>query len=560
MKKPLHIPITADEMRSLGWREVDVVIITGDAFVDHPAFGAAVVARTLINEGFTVGVIAQPDWKNPASITIFGKPRLFFGITSGNVDSMLARFTAFKKVRNDDPYSPEGIAGKRPQRAVIVYSNLVKSMYKDVPIVLGGIEASMRRLAHYDFWDNAVRRSILLDSRADIIVYGMGEGAIVEIAHRMANGCWEETPKRIRGTVEITPVLPDGFFLLPPEEEVLSNKNAFAKMYRYLYQHLDKPLAQPTGNRFILHNPPWIVSKNDLENLHRLPFTREIHPSYGKARIPAFEMIRCSIISHRGCVSGCSFCSLSLHHGKRIISRSEDSIFEEIEKIRSKPYFCGHITDIGGPSADMYGYNCKVQWQCNRESCLFPSLCANLERDIPRWVTLLGNAATMRSVKHVTIGSGVRFDLFAKTDESVIETFVRNHVGGQLKIAPEHTNDSVLRAMRKSHLFPLDEFAAKFFAITKKAGIRRYLLPYLMSCHPGCGMEEMKAMRKTIWDIFHFMPQQVQAFIPLPMTLSSVIYWSGHDPLSGEEFFVERSQKGRSEQHRVFILTQREKR
>ncbi len=545
--------MTSDEVQSLGWQAVDVVLITGDAFVDHPAFGTAVIARVLLNAGFRVAVIAQPDWKRPDSVMAFGRPRLFFGITSGNVDSMLARFTAFKKVRNDDPYSPNGIAGKRPPRAVIVYANLVRSAFKDVPIVLGGIEASMRRLAHYDFWDDAVRRSILLDARADALVYGMGEEAVLKIARRMADGRWDDSVKKIPGTVEIARILPENYVLLPPEEEVLTNKKAFIEMYRMLYRNADRPLAQLSGGRYILHNPAAEMEASKFEEIYRLHFSREVHPFYGNVRIPAFEMIRCSVISHRGCVSGCSFCSLGLHQGKRIVARGEDSIFEEIENIKRKSYFRGHITDIGGPSADMYAYKCKAGWKCARESCLFPDVCPNLICDEMTWVKLLGDAAAKSDIKHVTVGSGVRFDLIARSDSSVLDELIHHHVSGQLKIAPEHTDVRVLSAMRKRHLAPLDEFVSRYFATAKKAKIKRYLIPYLMSCHPGCGMREMKAMKKNINDIFHFIPEQVQAFIPLPMTLSSVIYWTGQDPLSGEEFFVEKSATGRRAQHRVFL-------
>lgn len=551
--KEIHIPLTSDEIRLLGWKCVDVVLVTGDAFVDHPAFGAAVIARVLLNNGFTVAVIAQPDWRRPDSITVFGKPRLFFGITSGNVDSMLARFTAFNKVRNYDPYSPNGIAGKRPPRAVIVYANLIKAVYRDVPLVLGGIEASTRRLAHYDFWDNEVRRSIILDARADMLVYGMGEAASVEIARRIAGCNWNNSPKKISGTVEISRTLPEGYVLLPPEEEVLSNKNAFLEMYRVLHQNPERPIAQSSGGRFILHNPPVAIDSSKLEEIHRLPFVREPHPSYATARIPAFEMIRCSVISHRGCVSGCSFCALSLHQGRRIVARGANSIFEEIENIRQKPYFRGHITDIGGPSANMYGYKCKAGWKCTRESCLFPDICPNLVCNEDSWVKLLGDAAAKSGIKHVTIGSGVRFDLLVKSDTAILDELVRHHVSGQLKIAPEHTDSCVLRAMRKQHLVPLRDFVARYFAVAKKAKIKRYIIPYLMSCHPGCGMREMTVMKKNINDIFHFIPEQVQAFIPLPMTISSVIYWTGIDPLSGEEFFVEKRASMRKAQHLVFL-------
>jgi uncharacterized radical SAM protein YgiQ len=545
--------MTADEIRALGWNQLDVVLVTGDALVDHPSFGAAVIARVLLDAGYKTAVIAQPDWHAPDSITVFGKPRLFFAVTSGNVDSMLTRYTAFKKIRNDDPYSADGIPGKRPQRAVIVYCNLIRAAYTDVPIVVGGIEASMRRLAHFDFWDNAVRRSILLDSRATVLVYGMGEGPVVEIARRLDAGQWNEAPQKIPGTVEVSRTLPEGFTLLLPEEEALSNKNAFLDLYRVLYRNLNVPLAQPSGKRFILHNPPWEMESKHLEKIYQLPFSREVHPFYGSSRIPAFEMIQNSLVSHRGCVSGCAFCSLALHQGRKIVSRSKDSIFEELAMIQSKRYFRGHITDIGGPSADMYDYRCKAQWKCVRESCLFPDICPNLAHDDERWMALLGEAASKNGIKLVTVGSGVRFDLLVQSDSLLFEEFIRHHVSGQLKIAPEHTEPTVLCAMRKTHLVPLEEFCARFFAAAKKAKLKRYIVPYLMSCHPGCGMHEMRIMKDTVMRLFGFVPQQVQAFIPLPMTLSSVMYWTGKDPSTGEELFVERDAKKRIAQHRVFL-------
>lgn len=544
--------MTLEEMRALGWDAADIIIVTGDAYIDHPAFGAAVIGRVLEKAGYRVAILAQPNWNNPDAVKALGRPRLFFGVTAGNVDSMLARFTAFKKVRNDDPYSPGGREGFRPGRATLVYCNLIRTAFKGVPIVIGGIEASMRRLAHYDFWDNAVRRSIILDSRADLLVYGMGEAQIVEAAKILDRG---QSISGIPGTVEVVHAIPPDAVMLPPEEEVLDDKASFLEMYRLLYKNPFRKLAQPSGGRYIVQNPPAEQSSGELDDVYSLPFSREPHPIYSDTLIPAFEMIRCSVTSHRGCVSGCSFCSLSLHQGRRIISRSVDSIQVEISEIKSKSYFRGHITDIGGPSADMYGYNCIKKWHCGRESCLYPRVCENLVFGGTEWLSLLGGAKRIAGVNHVTVGSGVRFDLLLeKGGQSMLNELARNHIGGQIKIAPEHTSIQVLKAMRKTPCVGLDDFKAAFQQAAKKAGRALYIIPYLMSCHPGCNDLEMKDMLGKVRSIFGFIPDQIQAFIPLPMTISSAVYWTGCDPLSGEEFFVERDSSRRMRQHQIFFL------
>ena len=400
MRSQSFLPITREELTQRGWNEVDIVLITGDAYIDHPAFGTAVIGRTLEQRGYRVGIIAMPDWKDPQSVTVFGKPRLFFGVTSGNVDSMLARYTAFKRDRSDDPYVPGGKAGRKPERAVLAYCNLIKAVYKDVPLVIGGVEASMRRVAHYDYWDNKVRRSILEDARADILVYGMGEKAITTIAERLQREhgstpltmTIDQLLQGILGTVMLSKELPEGAKLLPVEEEVLASKEAFGEFYRLFFRHQQQLLAQPTGKRYLIHHPPATISSEELDAIYALPYTRQPHPSY-KEPIPAFEMIRNSVTAHRGCVSGCSFCSLSLHQGKKIVSRSPASVLREVEIIANQPDFKGHITDIGGPSANMYGFDCQQDWNCARESCLFPSLCWNLRINTRAWLKLLKQAA-----------------------------------------------------------------------------------------------------------------------------------------------------------------------
>lgn len=545
-----HLPATIEEVRTRGWDAPDIILVSGDAYVDHPSFGVAVIGRVLEKAGYRVAILAQPDWRNPESITVLGKPRYFFGVTAGNVDSMLAHYTAFGKVRNDDPYSPGGKAGLRPNRATIVYCNLIRAAFKGVPIIIGGIEASMRRLAHYDFWDNAVRRSIILDSRADLLVYGMGENAITEAASSISRG---QSPNQITGTVEISQTIPDDVIRLPAEEEVLGDKTSFLEMYRLLYQHPGERLAQPSGGRYIIHNPPANQTQKELDDIYSLPFTREPHPFYIERSIPAFEMIRSSITSHRGCVSGCSFCSLALHQGRKIVSRSVESIYDEAGKIQRMKYFGGHITDIGGPSANMYGYRCRAGWRCNRESCLHPDVCVNLVADESLWLALLSGASKLPGIKHVTVGSGVRYDVLLRNGgQSLLNELVKNHVSGQLKIAPEHTSERVLRAMRKAPGVELREFADSFTRASRLAGRKLYLIPYLMSCHPGCTIDDMRKMRDKVLSLFRFVPDQVQAFIPLPMTISSVMYWTGTDPLTGEKFFSECDASRRRKQHSIF--------
>ncbi len=542
------LPISREEVERLGWRSVDAVIITGDAYVDHPSFGAAVIGRVLEAEGYCIAILSMPAWRTPGAVSLFGRPRLFFGVTSGNVDSMLARFTAFRKVRNDDPYAPGGVGGGRPERAVIVYANMIRAAYRDVPIVLGGIEASMRRFAHYDFWDDRVRRSILLDSRADILVHGMGEIQIVEIARRLNAG---ETLSGIPGTVEVRRDLPAGAHLLPPEAESLKDRDAYARFYREFYLNQHRVLAQESGKRYIVQHPSPRMESARLDAIYGLPFARRPHPMYD-GEVPGFSVIRNSINSHRGCVSGCAFCSLGLHQGRRIVPRSAGSIMEEVARLSAAEGFGGHITDIGGPSANMYGTVCADDWRCSRQSCLYPEICPNLRVNTASWLKLLAGALASPGVRHATVGSGIRYDLFMRDDPSLLDDLARDHVSGQLKIAPEHTSTVVLDVMRKKHLYWMEEFAEAFFADSRKAGRRQYILPYLMSCHPGCRMADMRAMRDRVLSAFAFMPEQVQAFIPLPLTLSSAIYHTGLDPRTGEKIFVARGEQERRGQHGVF--------
>ena len=549
------LPISKKEVSNKGWNELDIILITGDAYVDHPSFGAAVIGRILENGGYRVGIISMPDWRNKSSISHLGKPRLFYGVTSGNVDSMIARYTAFKKRRNDDPYAPNGKAGSKPDRALIVYCNLIKSMYKDVPIVIGGIEASMRRIAHYDYWSDSVRRSIIEDTRADILVYGMGEKAILQIAQRLSS---KKSLQGIEGTVVINREIPDNVKFLPSEENVIKSHKSFIEFYKQFYQNQHKILAQPANKRYIIHNPPAIIDSNELDKIYNLPFIRAPHPEYTQP-IPAFDMICNSVTSHRGCFSGCSFCSLGLHQGKRIVSRSTNSIIKEVKHITTKSYFKGQITDIGGPSANMYGFNCRKNWNCIRESCTFPRVCSNLQFSTAQWIKLLQQAESFKNIKKVTVGSGIRYDilLYDLQKTGLLKKLIENHISGQLKIAPEHTDSKVLRAMRKIPLIPLNDAVKTFQSITQNNKSKQHLLPYLMSNHPGCNFETMKSMKKKILSLFHFVPQQVQSFIPLPMTLSSVIYYTGVDPLTNEKFKSVIDLGKKRKNHQVFFQKQK---
>ena len=546
------LPLNREEAARRGWPELDIVLVTGDAYVDHPAFGAAVIGRVLERQGYRIGIIAMPDWRNPQSIKTFGRPRLFFGVTSGNVDSMLARYTAFKKVRNDDPYAPGGGGGVKPERALIVYGNLIKAAYKDVPIVLGGIEASMRRMAHYDFFSDSLRRTILEDTRADILAYGMAETAVIDIAERLASG---QGLDGIPGTVVMNRQAPSGALTLPAQEDVMASPEAFLEFSKLCFLNQDQVLAQPCGKRFLVQHPLSETTAALLEHTYTLPYCYAPHPAYTQS-IPAYEMIKDSVTAHRGCVSGCSFCSVALHQGRRIVARSPDSVLTEIEHRAGMRKGAFTVTDIGGPSANMYGFDCKKAWHCRRESCTSPQLCPHLAIKTSPWIDLLDQAARIKGVKRVTIGSGVRYDLIMQDSESraVLQGLSERHISGQLKIAPEHTVPAVLSAMRKTPVAELKDFVGLFRDTAARSGRRLYLLPYLMSCHPGCTLADMQSMRSEVERIFGFIPRQVQAFIPLPMTLSSVIYYTGVDPLTQTSLSVERNMRKRQQQHQVFFI------
>lgn len=527
-------------------RELDVILITGDAYVDHPSFGTAVIARVLESIGLSVGVIDQPDFNRPQSVQLFGEPRLFFGVSGGNVDSMLNRFTSFMKIRNDDPYSVDGIPRNRPERAVITYCNLVRSFSRK-PLVIGGIEASMRRFAHYDFVSRKLRRSILLDSRADILVHGMGELPVIEIAKRLNNN---EELDGIAGTLIVRKNLPDSAFQMISEADALATAENYEKFFMQLYTNQGRILAQTSGGRWLLQYPVPLYTTGQLDSFYALPYTRRVMAQYGD-KVPAFDMIENSVCSHRGCVSGCSFCSIAMHQGRRVVSRSVESIEAEIRQLASADGFKGHITDIGGPTANMYGCDCAAGWKCARTECLHPDICKNLRLDTKRWLDLLDRALGLSpAIRQVSVGSGIRFDIFMRDCAEGLARFVRTHVSGIVKTAPEHFSEPVLDAMRKRHLYSFEQFVSE----VKKVSPKTPVLPYLMSNHPGCSYEDMKGMAANLRKILGYVPKQVQSFIPLPLTPSSVMYLCERNPFTGEKLHVEKTKDGRARQHECFFV------
>lgn len=533
---------------------LDVILISGDALVDHPSFGTALVARFLESLGLLVGVIAQPNWRDPRSVARLGRARLFFGISSGNLDSMLHHYTAARKKRRDDPYSPGGRTGLRPNRAVIVYANLVRAIWRDVPLVLGGMEASLRRLAHYDYWEDAVRRSILVDAKADCLVYGNAERALTEIVQALRKG---HTLSEIhcRGTVVIRSDCPDTPFVeLPSFETVACDPMQFARMTYHALREIHSPspriLVQAHGNRYVWHMPPAVpLSSKELDALYNLPFTRRAHPMYGDERIPALDTVQHSLVTHRGCFGGCAFCALSYHQGSVIQSRSAESIIAEANRFARDPSFGGTITDVGGPSANMYGAYCGKNPKgrgCARFSCLWPRICPHLHADPNASIALWRQLKRVRGVHHVFVASGIRMDLANRSPEYIRE-LVQNHTGGHLKVAPEHISDDVLRRMHKP---PLREFLTflRWFEMYRPRGI--YLVPYLMSSHPSCTKQHMQQVN----DFLHhrrIAVEQVQDFIPIPGTLASAMYHAGVDPETMEPLFVEKSDRGKLRQRQL---------
>lgn len=555
------LPMSREEMDLLGWDSCDVILVTGDAYVDHPSFGMAVIGRTLEAHGFRVGIIAQPDWTSAEAFKALGRPNLYFGVTAGNMDSLVNNYTADKRIRTDDNYTPDAAPGKRPDRAVLVYSQRCREAFPDAPIVLGGIEASLRRIAHFDHWSDKVRRSVLVDSKADVLLYGNAERAIIDVTHRIARGDNPRDLFDIRGLTLIrNQAAPDyreidmtsiddaperaarddeeQVIRLPSYETVRDDKEVYAQASRILHLESNpgnaRPLVQRHGDRDVWVTPPPIpLTTKEMDWVFDHPYARAPHPVYGDARIPAWEMIRFSVNIMRGCFGGCTFCSITEHEGRIIQSRSQESIVREIEDMRDKvPGFTGQVSDLGGPTANMYRMACKdpeIEKSCRRLSCVYPTICKNLNTDHKPLIDLYRAARGTDGVKKVSISSGLRYDLAVESPEYV-EELVTHHVGGYLKIAPEHTEDGPLTKMMKPGIGSYDRFKEMFDAAAEKAGKKYFLIPYFIAAHPGCTDEDM--MNLALWLKRNgYRADQVQTFTPTPMAMATAMYYSGRNPL-----------------------------
>src|SRR5262244_678438 len=556
------LPMSRAEMSTLGWEECDIVLVTGDAYVDHPSFGMAIIGRLLEAQGFRVGIIAQPDWQSAEPFRALGKPRLFFGVTGGNMDSMVNRYTADRRLRHDDAYTAGGEGGKRPDRCTVVYAQRCREAFKDVPIILGGIEASLRRIAHYDYWSDKVRRSVLADAKADLLLYGNAERAVVEVAHRIAAGEAPRDLASIRGTALFRRV-PENFtelhaedldsadegaarhrgdtvIRLPSCEQAEQDREAYARASRVLHRESNpgnaRPLVQRHGDRDLWLNPPPIpLTSTEMDAVYDLPYARAPHPSYGNAKIPAWDMIKFSVTIMRGCFGGCTFCSITEHEGRIIQNRSEGSVLQEIERIRDKtPGFTGVISDIGGPTANMYRMACKdpkVEAACRLPSCVFPKICPNLNTSHDELIRLYRKVRETKGIKKVTVASGVRYDLAVESPK-YIEELVTHHVGGYLKIAPEHTEHGPLSKMMKPGIGTYDRFKRLFDEAAKQAGKQYFLIPYFIAAHPGTTDEDM--LNLALWlKKNRYRADQVQTFLPSPMAVATAMYHSGVSPLRG---------------------------
>lgn len=547
------LPVNKREMEERGWDRVDFVYVTGDAYVDHPSFGSAIISRLLESRGYRVGMICQPDWKQKESVQVFGEPRLGFLVSAGNMDSMVNHYTVSGKHRQKDAYSPGGEMGHRPDRAATVYSNLIRQSYKKTPIILGGIEASLRRLAHYDYWDNRVRRSVLMDSGADLISYGMGEHSILEIAEALESGIPVEEITYIPGTVfkcrDLSRVYEP--ILLPSFEEISENKKLYAESFAVQYKNTDpftaKPMAESYGTKgYIVQNPPaHPLSREEMDDVYALPYTRKSHPMYEeKGGIPALEEIKFSLTSNRGCFGSCSFCALTFHQGRILQTRSHESLIEEAKLMTQEKDFKGYIHDVGGPTADFRQPSCKKQLTkgvCMNRQCLSPTPCKNLDVDHRDYVALLRKLRRIPKVKKVFIRSGVRFDyVVADKDKTFLRELVEHHVSGQLRVAPEHVSDQVLKYMGKPSHSVYQQFLREYEEANKKTGKQQFAVPYFMSSHPGCTMKEAVRLAEYVRDL-GFTPEQVQDFYPTPSTLSTCMYYTGIHPLTGEKVYVPRN-------------------
>ncbi len=551
------LPICRKDMELRGWDELDFILVTGDAYVDHPSFGHAIISRVLENEGFRVGIIPQPDWNSVDSFKILGEPKYAFLVSPGNIDSMVNHYTVNKKIRSEDSYSPGGKSGRRPDRTSIVYTSKIKQAYKGIPVIIGGIEASLRRLAHYDYWSDKVRHSILLDSKADLLIYGMGEYPIVEIAKKLKQGKNIKEITDVRGTVYAVSRLPQDALELPSFDEITKNRESFAKSFKIQYDNTDpytgKILAEGDGTRWVVQNKPsFPITKEDFDKVYSLPFTKTYHPIYEKdGGVPALKEVEFSITNNRGCFGSCSFCALTFHQGRIVTSRSEESVINEAKELIKKPNFKGYIHDVGGPTANFSGPSCKKQGEkgsCKEKSCLGHNMCNNIEVSHSSYLGLLRKLRNLPGIKKVFIRSGIRFDYLLKDkDETFFKELCEHHISGQLKIAPEHISDSVLKVMGKPKHSVFDSFIKKYQEFNSKAGKKQFFIPYFISSHPGSTLEDALKLAEYLKGL-GFTPDQVQDFYPTPGTLSTAMYYTGINPLDGKKIFVAREHKDKQDQ------------
>ncbi len=564
----MFLPTTIKEVRALGWDYIDVILFTADAYIDHPSFGAAVVGRLLEAEGYRVAIVPQPNWRDDLrDFTKLGTPRLFFGVSGGSMDSMVNHYTANKRLRSNDAYTAGGKAGFRPDYAVTVYSRILKKLYPHVPVVVGGIEASLRRLTHYDYWSDALKPSVLVESGADLLIYGMGERVVQQVARAMHNGYNANLLRKIR---QVAFVADKGYVeRLDPThtrhlasfEECQRDKHAFGRNFVEVetlsnMMESDVTLVEAVGDRYIVVTPPnATLSTEELDHSFDLPYERAPHPRYrGKGDIPAWEMIKHSINIHRGCFGGCAFCTISAHQGKFINSRSEKSILREVERVVQMPDFKGYLSDIGAPSANMYGMggrNKDICRKCRRPSCLHPKMCPNLDNDHSRLLALYEKVRSVKGIKKAFIGSGIRYDLF--DDSPYLETVIKHHTSGRLKVAPEHTEKHVLDVMRKPSFEMFEQLNRDFRRICSENGLPYQLIPYFISSHPACRECDMQALADKVLGRLHFDLEQVQDLTPTPMTLSSVMFYTGENPYTGESVYVARSQDDKRRQKAYFF-------
>jgi uncharacterized radical SAM protein YgiQ len=550
-----YLPTTKKELQLRGWDEVDVIIFSGDAYIDHPAFGAAVIGRVLENAGYRVAIVPQPDWRGDhRDFTKLGRPRHFFAVTAGSMDSMVNHYTAAKRLRSDDAYTPEGKAGMRPDYCTITYCNILRKLYPDVPIVIGGIEASMRRLTHYDYWADKLMPSILIDSTADILVYGMGEKQILEIAQR---GIQHDIPQTAY-LIQTPDNKKQDIITLHSHEDALKSKRAHAENFRRIEIESNKSNAatiiQPVGQQFVVVNPPYpTMSTEELDTIYNLPFMYHPHPKYKHRHIPAYEMIRFSVCMHRGCFGGCSFCTIAAHQGKQITSRSEQSILKQIDKLKELPDWKGYLSDLGGPSANMYGMHGKdmsLCEKCARPSCLYPTICKNLNQDFTPLLHIYKQVNRLPYIKKAFVGSGIRYDLM---NEVYGRELITHHVSGRLKVAPEHTSSAVLKLMRKPSWQEYEKFHRFFEQVNTKAGLRQQLIPYFISSHPGCTNKDMQQLAEQCKRL-HYYPEQVQDFTPTPMTLATTIFYTGLNPYTMEKVYVAKTKEEKDKQKSYFFF------